>query len=310
MQTINISYPHTYSRSELPETVAAIGFFDGIHQGHQAVIKKAVEKARQKKQTSAVISFYPHPSVVLKQPSEPVEYITPNEEKAALLESLGVDRFYIITFNKELSLLPPKAFIEHFIIGLHVRELIAGFDFSFGHKGAGNMKNIHEFHDDAFTVTEVDKVVLNDEKISSTNIRKQFAKGDLEEANAYLGRTYKAYGTVVEGEKRGRQLGFPTANLAIDNEKLLPRQGVYAVTVDYNGKTYNGMANLGVKPTFHQDTIEPITEVFIFDFNQDIYGDQLTVYWHTFIRPEKKFNGVDEIKAQLHQDEKRYQGLF
>src|SRR5690625_4500151 len=171
MQTIKLSFPHSYQITDLPETVAAIGFFDGIHLGHQQVIKKAVTEAKKRDMASAVITFHPHPSVVLKNQTKKVKYITPLLEKQTLIEQLQIDRLYIIEFNQELSLLSPKQFLEHFIIVLHIKHLIAGFDFSFGHKGEGNMSNISTFMPDAFTYSVIPKIEHNDKKISSTNIR-------------------------------------------------------------------------------------------------------------------------------------------
>lgn len=303
VQTIKLAYPHTLCVDELPETIAAIGFFDGIHKGHQSVIKKAVALAKKERKESAVISFHPHPSVVLNAPVLPVHYITPIDEKEMILSKLGVDRLYMITFNKALSSLSPKEFIDHFIVNLNITHLVAGFDFSFGHKGAGNMQNINRFHTGRFETTTMDKVELDGDKVSSTKIREYLQHGAVHKVSQLLGRPYTATGLVVEGDKRGRQLGFPTANLEISDEKLLPKQGVYAVKAMYKNRLYDGMANLGVKPTFVEGELKPTVEVFLFDFHEDIYAEELIVQWYQYIRDEKKFNGVDEIIAQLKNDE-------
>lgn len=310
MQTIRLTYPHTYEKNELQETVAAIGFFDGIHQGHQAVITKAVKEAKAHGKESAVITFHPHPSVVLKSPEKQIKYLTPLEEKEALLKKLNVDRLYIINFNKELSTLSPELFLQHFIIDLHITHLIAGYDFTFGHKGAGNMGNIDSYLQDACSTTVIKKVAMEGEKVSSTSIRNLLMDGKVDEVQKQLGRHYIAKGKVIEGDKRGRKLGFPTANLQISDDKLLPKQGVYAVEVIYQNELYIGMANLGVKPTFVKDELKPTVEVFIFDFDQSIYGEELTVIWHEYIRAEQKFNGVEEIIAQLTKDEETVRDYF
>src|SRR5699024_6875354 len=234
METINLTYPHDLIRENLPETVAAIGFFDGVHKGHQAVIQKAVKLAQKEKKTSAVISFYPHPSVVLQKNVTSVSYITPQSEKETILASLGVDKF-------------------HFIIGLHIKHLVAGFDFTYGHKGKGNMENIDLYRNGAFQVSAVDKVEVDSEKASSTNIRKALKEGEINLANHVLGRHFTTTGTVISGDKRGQKMGFPTANLQIDDEKLLPKIGVYAVRITVKGETYDGMASLGLVPTFKED---------------------------------------------------------
>lgn len=310
MQLIKLTYPETLNKKTIPKTVAALGFFDGIHEGHRAVIDEALKISKKQQKECAVITFHPHPSVVLKQSNEKVQYITTIEEKANLLNEMGVDRLYIITFNKELSGLTPAEFIEHFIVNLHIDHVVAGFDFTFGYKGKGNMKNIETFGFDEFTTTVIDKVEMQNEKVSSTNIRKALQVGNVAEVSTLLGRPYEASGVVIEGDKRGRLLGFPTANIQVSELKLLPKQGVYAVKIVIDEKVYDGMANLGVKPTFVDGETKPTLEVFIFDFAEDIYGKEVTVYWYEFIRDEKKFNGVDEIIQQLQTDEKEIRTFF
>lgn len=310
MQIIQLTYPESLQKTTIPATVAALGFFDGVHQGHRAVIGKAVEIAKKEDKECAVITFHPHPSVVLKQSVETVQYITTIDEKAALMEELGVDRLYIVTFDKTLSQLSPEQFIEHFIVNLYIDHVVAGFDFSFGFKGKGNMKNITEFGFTNFTTSVINKVELEDEKVSSTNIRKALHNGDVSEVATLLDRPYHVSGIVVKGDQRGRLLGFPTANIESSEEKLLPKQGVYAVRIEVNGTMYDGMANLGVKPTFIEGETKPSLEVFIFDFNEDIYGEEVTVSWYKHIRDEQKFNGVDEIVAQLTKDEQEIRTYF
>lgn len=311
MNVIQLTYPHSLQKNELKETVAAIGFFDGIHKGHQKVINTAIERAKKEGKESAVISFHPHPSVVLKNSTENVRYITTLEEKQAILENMGVNRLYIITFNKELSKLSPETFIDHFIVGLNITHLVAGFDYTFGHKGAGNMENIDQMAKGRFSTTVVEKLDYANEKISSTRIRQLLNNGDVHDLYPILGRYYEATGTVVRGDRRGgSQLGFPTANIDIPKDKHLPKQGVYAVKVKYDDKVYSGMANLGVVPTFVEGRSEPKLEVNIFDFNKDIYGETLTVQFHQYIREEKKFSGIEEIVNQLKNDEQKIRHFF
>lgn len=310
MQTIELSYPQSIPTNELAETVCAIGFFDGIHKGHQKVIKTAVKEAKKRNLASAVMTFHPHPSVVLNKKIEHVKYITPLREKQKLLQELDIDRLYIIKFNKELSLLSPEEFINHFIIGLHIKHLVAGFDFTFGHKGKGNMKNISSYTKDLFTTTVIPKLVDDNEKISSTRIHKLLGLGQIEEANRLLGRKLSVSGFVVEGDKRGRTIGYPTANVKISNDTLLPAIGVYAVSVYHKNMYYEGMANLGVKPTFESDEREPTLEVNIFDFAKDIYGEEMVIDFHLFIRNEKKFSGIDELVQQLALDEEQIKQYF
>lgn len=310
MEVIRLTYPHELSASSLPNTVAAIGFFDGLHIGHQTVIEKAVQIAKESDRESAVISFTPHPLTVLSNEEVEVEYVTTLQEKISLLEKMNVDRFYLITFDERLSRLKPDQFLDQFIHGLHITHLVCGFDFTFGHKGAGNSENIKQFSTKLLEVTVVEAVALDDVKISTTRIRKLIKNGEVAETKRLLGRYYTTTGTVIEGDSRGHTLGFPTANLAISPDKLLPKQGVYAVCVHWRDKLYYGMTNIGVKPTFAKDENTLSVEVHILDFNETIYGEQLTLEWVEHIRPEKKFSGVEEIVVQLQRDEQKVRKLF
>ncbi|SHF52622.1 bifunctional riboflavin kinase/FAD synthetase [Ornithinibacillus halophilus] len=307
MKVIELTYPH--SLEQLPKTVTAIGFFDGIHKGHQTVINKAVDVASANNLESAVITFHPHPSVILRN-KEDVQYITPMSIKKRILEQLGVDRLYIVKFNKELASLTPQSFIDHFIVGLNIQHVVAGFDFSFGHKGKGNMNNIGEFARGRFTYTVIDKVVLEDEKISSTRIRNLLENGDVQKVSLLLGRPFTTIGTVIEGDQRGRKIGYPTANIEVKSEALLPKPGIYAVKVIVNGRQYNGMASLGTNPTFTVDRTDLSLEINILDYNQNIYGQELKVEWYTFIRDEVKFNQVDELINKISEDEKEIREYF
>ncbi|MBM7572069.1 bifunctional riboflavin kinase/FAD synthetase [Aquibacillus albus] len=310
METINLAYPHQFEKNSLPETVAAIGVFDGIHRGHQQVIQTAIDKAKRQDRQSAVITFYPHPSVVLKQEKEKVSYLTPLREKTEILKSMGVDKLYIITFNKELSKLQPQMFIDHFLIGLNIKHLVAGFDFTYGHMGKGTMETINQYTRGEFNHTTVNKLEENDQKISSTLIREKLVDGEVEVANHLLGRPHTIRGIVIEGDKRGRTIGFPTANIKLSDDFFLPRTGVYAVTIKHNRQLFKGMANVGYKPTFESKSDRPSIEVNIFDYNQDIYGEELVIEWRSYIREEKKFNGIEQLVAQIKQDEKTIRTFF
>lgn len=310
MQTLRISYPLSIEGNELPATVAAIGFFDGIHKGHQKVIGSAVQKAKESGLLSAVISFYPHPSAILDANKKEVRYITPTDEKEKILAEMDVDRFYIIDFTKELAEMSSEDFLHHFIEGLNIKHLIAGFDFTYGKKGAGNMEQLAAQRDLPFTVETIPEQQSGGEKISSTRIRKLLAEGKIEETNELLGRPLIATGIVIHGSKRGRELGWRTANIQVADDTLLPRIGVYAVRVHYNGEIYNGMASLGYNPTFQYDVPDVRMEVHIFDFQKDIYGEQLSVEWHDYIRDEVKFTGIDDLIARIAKDEVKIRSYF
>ncbi|WP_186577427.1 riboflavin biosynthesis protein RibF [Aquibacillus kalidii] len=310
MEVIRLTYPHQLCRHQLPNTVAAIGFFDGIHRGHQKVIQTAHSIAKDQGKESAVITFTPHPSVVLRKDKQHASYITPLIEKQRLLEQMGIDRLYVITFNLELSKLSPQVFIDDFIIGLNITSLVAGFDFSYGHMGKGSMNTIEEHSRGKFKTTVVGKVQEDLEKISSTRIRKHLLSGNIEAANDLLGRPLKIRGVVVEGDKRGRTIGYPTANIQPADNYFFPKVGVYAVAIKVEKNRYFGMANLGYKPTFQENRELPSIEVHIFDYKEDIYGKELVIEWKKYIRDERKLSDTAELFSQLKADEKEVRSYF
>ncbi|WP_085992373.1 bifunctional riboflavin kinase/FAD synthetase [Oceanobacillus senegalensis] len=310
MKTFELSYPHSLTASELPETVTAIGFFDGIHKGHQKVIKSAINEANERKMESAVITFHPHPSVVLKKEHSNIRYITPIQDKIKILENLGVKRLYIINFNRELSQLSPQEFIDYFIIGLNIKHVVAGFDYTFGHKGRGNMDNIKNYTRGKFTYKAVDKVTEDNEKVSSTRIRELLRTGKIDVANKLLKRPFRLNGTVIKGDQRGREIGYPTANLKVNPDKLLPKPGIYAVKVLYKDEELTGMANIGTNPTFTADREDLSIEVHIFDYNNNLYGEELVTEWYKYMREEEKFANVQELIDTMALDEKNIRNYF
>ncbi|RLL45358.1 bifunctional riboflavin kinase/FAD synthetase [Oceanobacillus piezotolerans] len=310
MRTFELTYPHSLNLEDIPKTVAAIGFFDGIHIGHQQVINAAIQEAKTRDVESAVISFHPHPSVVLRKDHPSVKYITPMKEKQEILQKLGVDRLYIITFNQELSQLSPQEFIDHFIIGLNIKHLIAGFDYTFGYKGNGNMTNIEEYTRREFTHSTIPKVMYGQEKVSSTRIRNLLNTGFVDEANVLLGRPFRIDGIVIKGDQRGRELGYPTANIKVNPIAIIPKPGVYAVKALYKNEVYEGMANIGTNPTFTAERTDLSVEVNLFDYNNDLYGEELIVEWHKYIREEEKFASAQSLIDQMALDEKNIRAFF
>lgn len=310
MKMIQLTYPHTINKQEMPESICAFGFFDGVHRGHQKLIQTAIDLAKNKQMKSAVMTFHPHPTDVLQQQTEPMKYITPLSEKEDILDEMGVDYLYIVTFNHSLAALSPEVFIDHFVEGLHIKHVIGGFDYTFGHKGRGTMDTMMNEAHGRYETTVIPKLVDHGEKISSTAIRTFLKKGNVQEVAYLLGRDFSTKGTVVTGEKRGRTIGFPTANIQCEPDSLLPAVGVYAVTIMVKNKSFQGMANIGYKPTFHSDLNKATLEVYIFNFEDDIYGEHVHVSFHTYIREEKAFNGVEELIEQLELDKKTVQSFF
>jgi riboflavin kinase / FMN adenylyltransferase len=281
----------------------AIGFFDGLHKGHQTVIKKAIDKAKELSIRSAVMTFNPHPSHVLGGGENKIGYITPFEEKKRLLESMGVDAVFVVKFDMQLASLKPSEFVDLFIKSLGVKHVTAGFDYSFGSKGAGTMEDMKKLSAGEYETTIVGKVTDNADKISSTRIRKLLSEGNVEEASLLLGRNFRTIGTVVGGEKKGRQLGFPTANVSPSEGSILPENGVYAVRFIVDGMLMNGVCNVGVKPTFSNPDIKsPMVEVHIIDYDGNLYDKEVAVEWVKHIRAEKKFESIDALISQIERD--------
>lgn len=311
MEVVFINHPHTFLREQLPELVMALGYFDGVHLGHQQVIKQAKQKALELGLKSAVMTFDPHPSVVLRKSSQHVEYITPLEEKIRLIGELEIDYCFIVRFTPEFANLVPQEFVDQYIIGLNVQHVVAGFDYSYGKLGKGTMETLPFHSRDQFTFSVVPKLTHGYEKVSSTLIRSCIKEGDFSQLPDLLGRFYQVSGMVIHGDKRGRTIGFPTANVDVQDPFLFPPLGVYAVKINVNGKWYQGVCNVGYKPTFHQEqAARPSIEVHIFHFNEDIYGQFVTVEWHLYLRNERKFTGIDELVKQIETDKQNAISYF
>lgn len=303
MDIYKLNYPVHVSTGKSEQYSLAIGFFDGLHKGHQAVIQRAIDKAEELNIRSAVMTFNPHPSHVLGGGKNKIGYITAFEEKSRLLEEMGVDTLFVVNFDKPLAGLSPEQFVDIFIKELGVRHVTAGFDYTFGSRGAGTMEKMAELSEGIYDTTVVGKVTDTNDKISSTRIRELLSNGNVQGASALLGRKFRTIGIVVDGEKKGRQLGFPTANVLPPEGSILPANGVYAVRFIVEGKSYEGVCNVGVKPTFNNPDIQQaIVEVHVLDFNDDLYGKEVAVDWIEHIRDEKKFESFDALIAQIAKD--------
>jgi riboflavin kinase / FMN adenylyltransferase len=302
MDTIYLHHPIEANTLKKRPTVLALGYFDGVHIGHQRVIKTACIEAGKRGLEVAVMTFHPHPKEVLRKQTEPMRYLTPLPLKEKKIEALGVDTLYVVTFTKEFASLTPQQFVDDYMIALDVKHVVAGFDFTYGSLGKGTMETLTFHSRNKFDQTTVKKVEQDDVKISSTKIRELLDEGKVDEISSYLGEPYQIYGTVIDGDKRGRTIGFPTANVEPTDHVKIPKTGVYAVSFFVNGKEYNGVCNVGYKPTFHSDATAPSIEVNIFDFDESIYGSNVAVSFLRRIRAEKKFNQVDELITQIQKD--------
>ncbi|MCK0470798.1 riboflavin biosynthesis protein RibF [Halalkalibacter sp. APA_J-10(15)] len=309
METIFIKHPIEANEYK-QRTVMALGFFDGVHKGHQLVIEQAKSEANASGVPLSVMTFYPHPLEVLRPDNERMHVITSLPDKMKYLEQLGVDYLYVIEFSIPFSRLTPQQFVDDYLRSLEVIHVVAGFDFTYGAMGKGNMKTLIDHAQGQFNLTTVDKLSENNEKVSSTRIRKLIVDGEIEHAAHLLSRAYVIKGTVSDGEKRGRQIGFPTANIAIREPYTIPKVGVYAVEFIVDQKKHEGVCNIGYKPTFHAEREKPSIEVHIFNFDQSIYGKEVEVRWLKRIRDEQKFSNVNELVSQITKDKQTAKAFF
>jgi riboflavin kinase/FMN adenylyltransferase len=302
MEIIHIKHPHQLNTHCEPSSVA-FGNFDGVHQGHQQVIRKAIDMAKQYGLKSGVMTFHPHPKEVLGK-VERSTYLTPLPDKLKLIEELGVDVTFVIEFTTDFASLSPQQFIEKYIVGLHVKQVITGFDFCFGYRGEGTTQDLQQWslsHHD-FNVHVLSPIEQESEKISSSRMRHLLKEGAVEDLCNLTHRYYQVAGRVVHGDKRGRTIGFPTANVQPIESYVLPRLGVYAVFVQWKEKRLPGVLNLGIKPTFQSEAPTATIEVHLFEFDNDLYGEELRIYWVSFLRAEKKFNSVAQLTQQINED--------
>lgn len=279
----------------------AIGYFDGVHLGHQEVIRRAIYAANSEQIISSIMTFDPHPREVLGH-IQNSQYITPLEEKLERFANCGLDRTYILTFNRTLSHLMPEQFIHEVLFTLQVDTVVVGFNFTFGHLGRGTVDLLREIGAGKMKVNVIRPFHMNNIKVSSTVIREKLHAGELDKVAQLLGRPYSITGQVVQGLGRGQTIGIPTANIEPRDNYVIPRNGVYAVRVAVGGVIYNGVMNVGLKPTFDDNPAQPTLEVHILGFNQSIYGESIQIQLIEYIRAEQKFSSVDLLVNQIRSD--------
>ncbi|MEL6673420.1 MAG: bifunctional riboflavin kinase/FAD synthetase [Bacteroidota bacterium] len=287
-----------------PHPVATIGTFDGLHQGHKVILRRIIEEAKRLHGESVLISFHPHPRLVLFPENNPLRLLHSLEEKIQMLDEMGLDKLLLIPFTKEFSRTPSKAFIRDTLIGkIGIQKIVIGYDHRFGKNRTGGIEELQELAQELqFEVEEIPAQAIDDANISSTKIRKALAAGDVSTANTYLGYAYGFSGTVVHGAKQGRTLGYPTANLdPLEPHKLIPTDGVYLVRAMLGEEIHHGLMSIGSKPTM--GGTQQFYEVFIFDFNRDIYDQVLRVEFLSFLRGQQKFKGLDELMTAMKRDE-------
>ena len=293
------------SDRSIPQTpsVVTIGTFDGVHIGHQKIIKKLTKRASDKNLNSVVLTFFPHPRMVLQQNTE-IKLLNTIAERKEILSALGLDYIYVKEFTKVFADLSAREFVKSVLVDtLHVKHVIIGYDHKFGKNRSANIDDLIRFGNEfGFEVEEISAQDVADVAVSSTKIRSALKTGDIVTANAFLGYDYYINGTVVRGKGFGKKMEFPTANINVDETyKLIPQNGVYAVSSTYKGKTIYGMMNIGMNPTFEGD--KKTIEVHFFDFNEDLYDQHLKVSFLDRLRNEHKFESVEALIAQLTQDQ-------
>lgn len=288
---------------EYKNIAVALGMFDGMHLGHRSIVGRAMELAKKIKGKSAVLTFQNHPFSVLDVDCMPLAIGTP-EIRARIIKNMGADILIDIPFTKEFSLIKPLDFLSLLREKLSPKYIVVGKNFTFGRGGIGDGNLLIKEGKNFGFKAEVCKTVLNDNKpISSTRIRALIAEGNLEEANNFLGRPLSYIGEVIHGNERGRKIGFPTANLKIEEKRAILPNGAYAVKVEYKDKIYNGMANIGNNPTFNLN--EKRLEVNIFDFSKYIYDEKIEVMFIAKLREEVKFESVEKLTVALNNDKNR-----
>ncbi|NLL52050.1 MAG: bifunctional riboflavin kinase/FAD synthetase [Peptococcaceae bacterium] len=285
-------------------TVIALGNFDGVHLGHQKLLRCGLERAQNLGVDFSVFLFYPHPLKIL-HPDRKLNLLTGHEERLKILEELGVNKVFLVPFTLQLADTPPEDFVKNILLKIGAVHVVVGFNYSFGFRGQGDpelLKTLAKKYD--FQVSVIHAQKLGNRVISSSEIRRYLLEGEINLATEMMGRSPTICGQVVHGDERGRTLGFPTANIEVEEDLLVPKNGVYAVESEINGLSYGGMMNIGLRPTFKKK-LERTVEVHFFDFEGDLYGQKLTVRIKSKLRSEKKFRGPEEIISQLHKDKQQ-----
>jgi riboflavin kinase/FMN adenylyltransferase len=294
-----------YENLHLIAPVVTLGIFDGVHRGHRALLDNLVRRAREVKGESVVITFSPHPRLVLEQNNTKLYFLTSMDEKKVLLARAKVDHLIVIEFNNQFSKIPACDFIKNILVKkIGTKNLIIGYNHHFGRSGEGDFNTIKRCSEELdFKVEQVQGYHTEEGTISSSSIREALLKGNLDEANRWLGYHYSVSGTVVAGRKIGRSIGFPTANIKPDfRYKLIPCNGVYAVEVHLDNIIYPGMLNIGSNPTVNEDARFRSIEVHILNFDKDIYGSKISVIFRKRLRDEKKFDNLNQLTEQMYHD--------
>lgn len=292
---------YKYINSAKP-TILTLGTFDGVHKGHQSILNKVTQDATANGYESVVLTFFPHPRMVL-QKDHNIKLINTIEEKAQLLQELGIQHLILQEFTKEFANLSAEQFVEEVLVKhLNIKKIIIGYDHRFGKNRSADIHDLMDFgRKYKFDVEQISAQEINEVSISSTKIRKALEEGKIETANDYLGTPYFVTGNVIKGKQLGRTIGFPTANIQLNEDyKLIPKIGAYIVSATIDGKLVKGMMNIGYNPTVNNHALS--LEVHFLDFDKDIYDKKIQIHFHKYLRDEQKFLSLDALKQQLAKD--------
>lgn len=307
MKVIKLSLNNVITMKE--DLSLCIGYFDGLHLGHQKLISSAKKYAKKHGIASGLITFDPDPITVVRAMTEEKKHLYRMEDRILLGEKLGLDYWFILEFTKEASQLSPEDFVNRILKPLQVKQVACGQNFRFGYKGQGNPKILSQLSQGSFGVDEIKLVTLDDEKISSTRIIQALENGDIEKVTQMLGRPYHLTGPVIGGNRQGQKIGFPTANLYVSDEYVLPKQGVYIGIAQVLDQLHPVMINIGHNLTFNT-RIHLSIEGNILDFNQTIYGEVISYHFIKYLRDELKFNSVQELVERMAIDEQETRNYF
>ncbi|MDR3190679.1 MAG: riboflavin biosynthesis protein RibF [Lactobacillaceae bacterium] len=309
MQVINLHHPYQATKIVQAPIVLAMGFFDGVHVGHRAVIARAQAEAKARGVKLAVLTYDQHASVVFEKHGNPLQYLTTLPRKLELFAELGVDITYVVNFTSAFAKLEPQAFVDQYMAGLNAVAVVAGFDHTYGPKDQANMTNLPTYAAGRFEVIEVPAVLLAGVESASRQARQLVDDGKIEQLNQMLTIPYQTSGVIVHGDARGRELGYPTLNIETTSGERLPAGGVYVTSVQIDGVWYQGMGQIGYNVTFGAGRAQTV-EINVFNFNQEVYGERVRVNWHQYLRGEVKFTGVEALIAQLQNDQAAAQLFF
>ncbi|KFF12215.1 riboflavin biosynthesis protein RibF [Chryseobacterium soli] len=281
----------------------SLGMFDGVHLGHKSIIDALTNVGTQNNLETAILTFWPHPRFVFN-PNEDLKLLNTIDEKKLLIEKYGVNNLFLKEFDDEFRNLTGEEFVRQILVDqLNVKYLIIGYDHSFGKNKSGNFALLQELSKELdFEVDQMEAINIHENNISSTKVRNALLEGNIKEANEMLGYSYSVSGKVAHGKKIGRTIGYPTANIETESIKLLPKKGAYIVEVYIKGQFYKGMLSIGTNPTVNGDSLT--VEVYILDFNEDIYGENITVQFRDFLHDEIKFEGLEKLIERLDEDKK------